>query len=588
MTIVSRHTEAVPHCSLQQWIFGSSQGPLVDKKFMIDADRPDTHYVTKSDYRFLAKRVALGLQDADLARGDRVLLFSGNDIYFPPIFLGILMAGGVFSGANPTFVARELAYQLRDSGAKILITAANSLATALEAADTVGLPRSQVYVLDEVSDAPPAVAAADKPPQQPLPKNAGGARHWLDLLQGNFRRALVWDWTEPENPEKTTCCLNYSSGTTGVPKGVEISHRAYVANCVGVVAVGSNEPDVLAQRERSVGLCFLPLYHAYGQTYFVANFAHMDIPVYLMPKFDFVKMLEHIQKFRITNLTLVPPIAVALSKHPLVKKFDLSSVEFVGCGAAPLAQESVLAVQRLWPEGTLSVRQGWGMTEVTCTCLGWHTDTEAEGGSVGELAPNCSARLVEVDDGTGSSSATDGGAPRYITEPNKPGELWVSGPTLMTGYWNNPKATASTIYTDPDGTRWLKTGDIAYVNRYESGGAFYVVDRRKELIKVKGNQVAPAELEAVLIERPDVVDAAVIGVQVNGEERPRAYIVRVPGTSPTGEEIANWMAARVAPYKRLAGGVVFIDNIPKNPSGKILRKILRDQAANEERPMSKL
>ncbi|CAK7223493.1 hypothetical protein SCUCBS95973_005198 [Sporothrix curviconia] len=582
MTIVSRHTEPVPHCSLQQWIFGSSQGPLADKKYMIDADRPDTHFVTKSDYRLLAKRVAIGLQDAGLARGDRVLLFSSNDLYFPPIFLGILMAGGVFTGANPTFVARELAHQLRDSGAKFLITAASSLATAFEAADTVGLPHSRIYVLDEVASAPApsAVVAAERPPRPAT--DAGGARHWLDLLQDNFRRALVFDWVEPAYPATTTCCLNYSSGTTGVPKGVEISHRAYVANCTGVVAVGGKDPEILAQRERSVGLCFLPLYHAYGQTYFVANFAHMGIPVYLMAKFDFVKMLEHIQTFRITSLTLVPPIAVALSKHPLVKKFDLSSIESVGCGAAPLAQESAMAVQRLWPEGTLSVRQGWGMTEVTCTCLGWHADTEGEGGSVGELAPNCSARLVEVDDGSGGgASVAPGDTPRYITEANKPGELWVSGPTLMTGYWRNPTATAATIHTDADGTRWLKTGDIAYVSRYDSGAAFYVVDRRKELIKVKGNQVAPAELEAVLIERPDVVDAAVIGVQVDGEERPRAYIVRVPGTSTTGEDIAKWMASRVAPYKRLVGGVVFIDTIPKNPSGKILRKVLRDQAAKE-------
>ncbi|KAL1902862.1 hypothetical protein Sste5346_000773 [Sporothrix stenoceras] len=577
MTITSRHSEPIPRCSLQQWIFGSSQSPLPDKKVMIDADRPETHFVTKTDYRLLAKRVALGLQDAGLERGDRVLLFSGNNIYFPSIFLGVLMAGGVFSGANPSFVARELAHQLRDSGAKFLITAASSLPIALEAANTVGVPHNRIYVLDEVDDAPPVVAATDRPPQQKLVDGgASGARHWLDLLQGNFRRALVWDWVEPEDPQKTTCCLNYSSGTTGVPKGVEISHRAYVSNCAGVVAVGNKDPEILAARERTIGLCFLPLYHAYGQTYFVANFAHMNIPVYLMGKFDFIKMLEHIQKFRITSLTLVPPIAVALSKHPIVKKFDLSSVEAVGCGAAPLARESVMAVQKLWPDDAIAVYQGWGMTEVTCTCLNWNPDTEADFGSVGELAPNCSARLVEVDeDGSGD------GAPKYITEANKPGELWVSGPTLLTGYWRNPKATASTIHTDADGTRWLKTGDVAYVNKYGPGAAFYIVDRRKELIKVKGNQVAPAELEALLIERPDVVDAAVIGIEVDGEERPRAYIVRAPGSKATGEDIAKWLASRVTHYKRLVGGVVFIDEIPKNPSGKILRKILRDQAAKE-------
>ncbi|ERT03076.1 uncharacterized protein SPSK_08924 [Sporothrix schenckii 1099-18] len=576
MTIVSRHIAPIPRCSLQQWIFGSSQEPLSDKRLLIDADRPDTHFISKSDYRLLSKRIALGLQDAGLEAGDRMLLFSSNDIYFPPIFVGTLMAGGIFSGANPSYVARELAYQLRDSGAKFVITAANSLATTLEAADAVGLPHDRIYVLDAVPDPPSDVVSTENPPKQTLPDGgASGVRHWLDLLQGNHRRALVWDWVEPTDPATTTCALNYSSGTTGMPKGVEISHHSYVANCESVVSVGRNDPEIVAARQRTVGLCFLPMYHAYGQTYFIAIMAQMEIPAYIMGKFDFIKFLDHIQKFRVTTLSLVPPIAVALSKHPIVKKYDLSSVEAVSSGAAPLASESVAALRKLWPNAEVPVRQGWGMTEVTCTCLTWTADTDAGDGSVGELGANYSARLVAVDEGGGS------GSPKYITEANKPGELWVTGPTLMRGYWRNPKATEETIHVDADGTRWLKTGDIAYVNRYATGAGFFIVDRRKELIKVKGNQVAPAELEAVLIERSDVVDTAVIGVAVYGEERPRAYIVRAAGSKATGEDIAKWMAARVAPFKRLTGGVVFVDEIPKNPSGKILRKILRDQASKE-------
>lgn len=582
MTIRSRWTVPIQRCSLPTWIFGSACGPVPDVKLFIDADRPETHFLTKADYRLLAKRVALGLLDAGLQPGDRVLLFSPNHLCFPAIFLGVLMAGGVFTGANPSYVPRELAHQLGDSGARFMVTEAGSLATALETASMVGLAPSQIYVLDRFEDTPANIAQTDRTARPASTMDSIGSRsgqsglhHWLDLVDGSLDRALTWTWPEPADPRATACCLNYSSGTTGVPKGVEISHRAYVANGTGVVAINGNTaaPDAEEGPGHIIGLCFLPLYHAYGQTYFLANFAHQDVPMYMMARFDFEKMLQHIQRFRITSLTLVPPIAVALSKHPLARRYDLSSVEAVGCGAAPLSAESAVAVERLWPlERGMTMRQGWGMTEVTCTCLGWSATTAqhcGQGRPVGELVPNCAARLVELPDGgAAADDADDADArpPVFITEPNRPGELWVTGPTLLTGYWRKPDATAATVYVDPaDGARWLRTGDIAYVDRYGPGALFFIVDRLKELIKVKGNQVAPAELEALLLERPDVGDAAVVGVQVDGEERPRAYVVRVPGTTATGDEIARWMAARTSPFKRLAGGVVFVDSIPKNP-----------------------
>ncbi|KAF4919838.1 4-coumarate--CoA ligase-like 7 [Colletotrichum viniferum] len=566
MPIKSRWSEPIPNCSLQKWIFGSSSAPLSDRKAFYDADRPETHYLTFADYRLVAKQIAIGLQKAGLKPGDRVLLFSGNNLLFPVIFMGVLMAGGIFTGANPTFVPRELAYQLKDSGAVFMVAAEGSLDTALAAAKEVQMPASNVFVFDTTI---PGSSQPEKPAR-------GGARHWTELIAPKAQ-AEKFEWVEPADARTTTCCLNYSSGTTGVPKGVEITHYSYVANGCGVVKVSALEEDHEASIARSVGLCFLPLYHAYAQTYFVANFAKQGIPVYIMTGFDFVKMLTYIQRYRVTQLVSVPPILVALTKHPITAKFDLSSLESVGSGAAPLAEDVARQAEKLLKKPDLIVRQGWGMTEVTCTAMTWDPSRLVRSSSVGELMPNYMAKLVDESG-------------KEITEPKVPGELLVTGPTVMRGYWRNPKATQETIDTDSEGHRWLRTGDIAYVDEFKTGGLFYIVDRKKELIKVKGNQVAPAELEALLLERPDIADVAVIGVTINGEEFPRAYVVRSPGTNTSGEEIAKWLEERVAKHKRLRGGVAFTDVIPKNPSGKILRKILREQAKKEvgDEPLAKL
>jgi acyl-CoA synthetase (AMP-forming)/AMP-acid ligase II len=522
-----------------------------------------------SNYRLLSKRVALGLQKAGLKAGDRVLIFSNNNLFFPSVFLGVLMAGGIVTGANPTFVPRELAYQLRDSGASFLFVADHALKTAFDAAAEVGFPRDRIFVLGSKGLLAPEVARSSHP-QPGVKGRVDGTRHWTELLAGNVSQAEDWSWTEPTDPEQTTCCLNYSSGTTGVPKGVEISHYAYVANGVGVMHIHRLRPDWAEKLKRDRGLCFLPLYHAYGQTYFVANFPHLGVPVYVMPSFDFVKMLEYIQRFRINMLACVPPIIVALAKHPLTKKFDLSSLETVGSGAAPLARELAEEVQKLFPGRELYVRQGWGMTEVTCTCMAWDPMTRiGTSAGVGELLPNFKAKLMSVDGKTA------------VEKAGEQGELWVTGPTLMSRYWRKPEATNDTIVVDSDGTRWLKTGDIAFIEEYRPGGIFHVVDRVKELIKVKGNQVAPAELEGILLENSDVMDAAVVGVTINGEEMPRAYVVRRPGSSVSEQDVAKWMEGKVTRYKRLKGGVAFTDAIPKNPSGKILRKQLRDRAQKE-------
>ncbi|KAI2630101.1 acetyl-CoA synthetase-like protein [Xylaria nigripes] len=556
MVIHSRWQTEIDVCSLPKWVFGSSFGPLPETPQFIDPERPETHFITRVGYRLWSKRMALGLQRAGVKTGDRVLLFSGNNLFFPIVFMGILMSGGIFTGANPSYVARELAYQLADSGACMLIAADASMEIAMEAAELAGLPKDRVYSFD----------ATPMQGQRGNPRL--GSRHWTELLAPEAD-AAKFDWVEPADPKEAACCLNYSSGTTGVPKGVEVSHYSYVANGSQVVYIENLNPDIKEKRKTYRYLCFLPWYHAYGQTYFSSTYPHLGLPVYIMPSFDFEKMLKYIQKYRISHIMAVPPIIVALAKNPLSRKYDLSSVQYVGSGAAPLGSEMADEVSKLWPTGAVPVRQGWGMTEMTCSVTGAHPLDTQRTTSVGEIMVNSKARLMKTD-GSGE-----------ITSANEQGELWVTGPGLMKGYWKKPQATAETTHFDPDGTRWLKTGDIAYVDKYEPGGKLHIVDRIKELIKVKGNQVAPAELEAVLLENSAVTDVGVVGVTINGEEVPRAYVVPNPAVKSSEKEIAKWLETRVVRYKWLKGGVKFIKAIPKNPSGKILRKQLRELAAKE-------
>ena len=531
----SRWTVDIPALDVPSYVFGSQTEPLGDRPLIIDADKPEYH-LTKDALRLWCKRFALGLHNHGFQPGDRLLLFSGNTVFFPVVFLGTMMAEGVFSGANPTYVARELAYQMDDTGARFLITNEASLDTSLEAARSIGFPEDRIFVFDPCYDTFDGKG-----------KSVKGIKHWSTLM-ASPSEAQNFKWktlTSPKDLEQTVA-LNYSSGTTGVPKGVMISHRAYVANTAQVVYQSKLSADFDEKLAKAAWLGMLPMYHAYGQTYFCCTGVQLGVPTYIMKKFDFMKMLDHIQKFRISTLNLVPPIAVALAKRPEVKDFDLSSVESVGSGAAPLGAEPAKLLEGRWPEGKVNVKQGWGMTEVTCSMTTWHPDDVSKGNSIGELLPNCEAMIVDENG--------DKEVPR-----GQRGEFWVRGPTLMTGYWKKPEATADTM---KDG--WLMTGDIAYL---DEEGKIFIVDRKKELIKVKGNQVAPAELEGLLLDLDDISDAAVVGITINGDELPRAYVVKSPDSKMSPQDVKKWMDSRVARHKRLEGGVVFVDEIPKNPVG---------------------
>ncbi|KAE8370214.1 hypothetical protein BDV27DRAFT_119816 [Aspergillus caelatus] len=260
------------------------------------------------------------------------------------------MVGGIFTGANPMFVPRELAYQLKDSDATYLICARASLDTGLEAARLVGMSRDRVFVFDNALYDGPGVG-----------KN--GCRYWGELVASPEEgEGFAWEELTTIELADRTLALNYSSGTTGRPKGVEITHKNYVANMLQFTYIERLHPNYEAKRARKRCLCFLPLYHAMAQMIMIAATLALNTPVYIMPKFDFIRMLEYTQKYRITDNVVVPPIVVALAKHPAVKQYDLSSVEDIGCGAAPLSREVCEQVQALWPPGKVNIRQGYGMT----------------------------------------------------------------------------------------------------------------------------------------------------------------------------------------------------------------------------------
>ncbi|KAI9723811.1 MAG: hypothetical protein M1828_004061 [Chrysothrix sp. TS-e1954] len=566
MPVKSRWTLPIPTCTLPTFLFGDPQEALPEVPALIDAERPDAYILTRNGYKQWAKRVAAGLQAAGLKPGEPVLLFSGNTIFFPVVLLGVVMAGGIFTGANPMYTAREVAYQLENSGARFLICGDAVLEVGLDAARMAGLSKDRTFSFDDGYDTFDEVG-----------RGKMGVKHWSALIASKAQ-GQSFRWKEDKSLVNNTVALNFSSGTTGLPKGVEITHTNYIANGLQHGYLTTLGPKYQQHREQIRWLCFLPMYHAMGQTiYAVTAFSH-HIPTYIMRKFDFVKMLECVQAFRISDLQLVPPIVVAMTKSPLVKNYDLSSVETAGAGAAPLGGEVAAEFAKLWPPGKMNLKQGYGMTETTCSVCGWDPNNFSDSFGVGEPNANCEIKLV--------SSETLQEVPQ-----GERGEMWVRGPNIMKGYWKNEKATKETKTSDG----WLRTGDVGV---QDNKGVFFIVDRikvcllsrptwlhitdsDKELIKVKGNQVAPAELEAQLLEHPGILDAAVIGVTIDGEELPRAYCVKSPGQDITPEEIIKFMEKKVARHKRLAGGVRLVEAIAKNPSGKILRKLYREQAAKE-------
>jgi acyl-CoA synthetase (AMP-forming)/AMP-acid ligase II len=471
------------------------------------------------------RRVAAALAEAGVRKGDVLALHSPNTVAFPIAFYAATRAGATVTTVHPLATAQEFAKQLGDSAARWIVTVSPLLQTARRAAELAG-GVEEIFVCD----------------------SASGHRSLIDMLGSTAPEPQV-----DIDPTADVAALPYSSGTTGTPKGVMLTHRQIATNLDQLRAAVSAGPG-----ERV--LAVLPFFHIYGLTALMNAPLRQGATVVVLPRFDLETFLAAIQNHRITALYVAPPIVLGLAKLPAVSQYDLSSLRYVICSAAPLDAELAAACAERLDLPPLG--QAYGMTELSPGTHVVPLDAmrEAPAGTVGKLIAGTEMRIVSLDD------------PGKDLGIGEPGEILIRGPQIMKGYLGRPDATAAMI--DADG--WLHTGDIGHV---DADGWLFVVDRVKELIKYKGFQVAPAELEALLLTHPGIADAAVIGAyNDDGNEVPHAYVVRQPTSPDLSEgEIAMYVAERVAPYKRVRE-VTFIDTVPRAVSGKILRRQLRERA----------
>ncbi|GFP90040.1 4-coumarate--coa ligase 1 [Phtheirospermum japonicum] len=486
---------------------------------------------TYEEVELTSRKVASGLSKLGIRQGDTIMLLLPNSPEFVYAFLGASYIGAVSTMANPYFTPAEVIKQAKASQAKLIVT--------------------QACYVDKVSDYASVnavkVMCIDEPPPNPE------ILRFSDLTSADEREMPA----VKVNPDDVVA-LPYSSGTTGMPKGVMLTHKGLVTSVAQ--QVDGENPNLYIHSE-DVMLCVLPLFHIYSLNSVLLCGLRVGAAILIMQKFDIVPFLELIQKYRVTIGPFVPPIVLAIAKSPVVDKYDLSSVRTVMSGAAPLGRELEDAVRLKFPNAKLG--QGYGMTEagpVLAMCLAFAKEPfEIKSGACGTVVRNAEMKIVDTE--TGASLGR-----------NQAGEICIRGDQIMKGYLKDPDSTERTI--DKDG--WLHTGDIGFIDGDEE---LFIVDRLKEIIKYKGFQVAPAEIEALLLNHPNISDAAVVPLMdEQAGEVPVAFVVKSNGSTISEDEIKQFVSKQVVFYKRI-NRVFFVDAIPKSPSGKILRKDLRARLA---------
>jgi acyl-CoA synthetase (AMP-forming)/AMP-acid ligase II len=501
----------IPEISLTQFVMqrAAERG---DKAALIEAATGRT--ITYVELEQSIKRAAASFSERNIGKGDVVGILSFNVPEYAIAFHGTASIGGIATLINPLYTAKEIHHQLNDSGARILITNPACIDKAREAAQNTKV--EELIVFGE----------------------AEGATPFASLLENDGEPPAA-----EINPLEDLVALPYSSGTTGLPKGVMLTHHNLVSNLRQMEGLDYfSENDTL--------ICVLPLFHIYALVVILNMGLCTGATIVMMSRFELDDFLQALQDYEVTMAHIVPPIVLALSKSPLVDEYQLPKLRTLFSGAAPLGEDLTRAcMDRL----NCHIRQGYGMTETSpVTHSSPSSPDRVRFGSVGVIAPNTECKIIDLDS-------------KVALGPNQEGEVCVRGPQIMKGYLNKPEATSQTI----DSEGWLHTGDIGFVDEQ---GHFFIVDRAKELIKYKGFQVPPAELEAVLLSHPAVADAAVIPCPDDeAGELPKAFVVMK--TSADTDEILEFVAERVAPHKRIRF-IEVIDKIPKSASGKILRRVL--------------
>ena len=487
---------------------------IADRPALIDG--PSGRTITYGQLREQIKALAGGLRARGFQTGDTVGVMAPNIPEYAVVFHGVAVAGGTVTTINPTYTVDEVRHQLRDSGAKMLVTISMFRETAEAASE--GTQVSEIFLLGEAE---------------------GNSKSALELFGPPIDQVEV-------DVDSHVVVLPYSSGTTGLPKGVMLTHANLTANIEQCT-------HILSYDDGEVALAVLPFFHIYGMQVLMNGLLSQGVTVITMPRFDLQQALEIMQNHKVTRFYAVPPMVLAFAKHPIIDQYDLSHLKQIFSGAAPLGADlAAEAAARIDCE----IVQGYGMTELSPVT---HATPPGQGkpGSCGVTVSNTECRIVDEE---GNDQDTGG-----------VGELWIRGPQVMKGYLTNDAATANTI----DSEGWLHTGDVG---RFDEDGHLYIVDRVKELIKFKGFQVAPAELEALIITHPAVADVAVIGIpDEEAGELPKAFVVLKPGSEDANpDDIKDFVKGKVATYKQLSD-VEFVDEIPKSASGKILRRVLRDR-----------
>ncbi|CAO1622123.1 unnamed protein product [Sympodiomycopsis kandeliae] len=484
-----------------------------------------------------ALRLGVGLRDiVKLQTNEVILIFLPNTLQFPVVFFASIFAGFRVSFANPMYNPTELKHIIGTLHPKKIFTISALLDNILKA----GFPAEHIVLTD-----------TDKPSQKSV-------QH-IESFKVSIEKAQSSKPYQP-NDVNDTITLPWSSGTTGLPKAIEITHRNMVSMCCAIITLPTYQTGEQV-------LMALPFFHAIGLMGGIVFPLRNRGSIFLHSPFNPTKFVQLVKEHKITTLSTVPPMLKAISEVPEATPEHFASLRWIGCGAAPLDSKLQMKIAAKLKKPVI---QGHGQTETTIAAFGLNLTQNP--GTVGYIIPNVEARLVDDED--------------RDVKIGERGEILLKGPNITKGYYQNPEANESTFTRDG----WLRTGDVGV---FDKDLQLSIVDRKKELIKVKGFQVAPAELEGILLQHPLIAAAAVIGVysEKQATEFPRAYIQLRSKQQGIEEEVTKWFNSQVSNFKQLRGGVKVIDQVPMNPSGKILRKEVRklvELEQNDNERQSKL